>query len=592
MPVFSDAQIEQIKSRLTISEVISPYVRLTRKGDRFWGLCPFHHEKTASFTVKDDLGFYKCFGCGKGGGMFDFIMEIEHVTFPEAVEMLAKKAGVELKAETEYDRKENQRKKTLQDLYNRIAQSYHLILTTKPYAEEARAYMKKRAISDETCEKFLLGYAPENSSNLYPTLKQNGFSDDLLKNSGLFAKGSDDFYPFFRNRFMFPIRTWQGNVVAFSGRDMTGEDRAKYKNSPETELYSKRNVLFGLYESLPMLKQKGEVILCEGNFDVISLHQAGLSNAVAPLGTSFTEEQAKLLKRWVSKAYILFDSDSAGQNATAKALMILQKNDIECGVIRLTGAKDASQMLEEQGAQALINSCNNIITGFSYLVHSAKKKYDLRQPKSKTSVFKEVIPFLDATSSEIERQGYIKYLSEELGVSEEQIIGDYVRQKNREPVKVEERPVSKSRNLLNISRDLNAMLLLINNRSEFEKFRKAVRINLLNDKEAQSLYAVLENAAREEITDTDLILQMIEDPDLKNLVVQSFDSSLYRVANPDEAVKEAINVVLMEELLEKRRRIQGMVNSASVEGISNDQLLELMETLRDLDNEIIALRNI
>jgi DNA primase len=201
------------------------------------------------------------------------------------------------------------------------------------------------------------------------------------------------------------------------------------------------------------------------------------------------------------------------------------------------------------------------------------------------------MPFLDATSSEIERQGYIKYLSEELGVSEEQIIGDYARQKNREPEKNETRPVSKSRNLLNISRDLNAMLLLMNNRSEFETFRKAVRINLLNDREAQSLYAVLENASREEVSDTDLILQMIEDQDLKNLVVQSFDSSLYRVSNPDEAVKEAINSVLLEELLEKRRRIQGMVNSASVEGISDSQLIELMETLRDLDNEIIALQN-
>jgi DNA primase len=201
------------------------------------------------------------------------------------------------------------------------------------------------------------------------------------------------------------------------------------------------------------------------------------------------------------------------------------------------------------------------------------------------------MPFLDATSSEIERQGYIKYLSEELGVSEEQIIGDYARQKNREPEKIEERPVSKSRNLLNISRDLNAMLLLMNNRSEFEQFRKAVKISLLNDRDAQSLYAVLENAAREEISDTDLILQMIEDQDLKNLVVQSFDSSLYRVSNPDEAVKEAINAVLLEELLEKRRRIQGMVNSASVEGITDSQLIELMETLRDLDNEIIALQN-
>lgn len=593
MPVYSESQIEQIKNRLTISEVISPYVRLTRKGDRYWGLCPFHHEKTPSFTVKDDGGFYKCFGCGKGGSMFDFIMEVEKVTFPEAVEILAKKANVELRHETEQEKKNLSRKKTLQDLYNRIADSFHAILLTKSYAEDARNYMKKRGISDETCDKFKLGFAPDDPKLIYDLLHKNGFSDELLKNSGLFSRGTDDFYPFFRNRFLFPIRTWQGNVVAFSGRDMTGTDRAKYKNSPDTELYSKRNILFGLYESLPMLKTKSEVILCEGNFDVISLHQAGLAYAVAPLGTSFTDEQAKLLRRWISKVYILFDSDDAGQNATSKAILICQQNDIESSVIRLQGAKDASQMLEEQGPQALVSACENSITGFSYLVYSAKKKYDLRQPKSKSSVFKEVKPFLDATSSGIERQGYIKLLSEELGVSEEQIIGDYAQQRKNVPADIEQEEVrtgSKKRNLLNIPRDLNAMLLLMNNRSEFEAFRSMVKINELKDPDAQHLYAVLENASREEVKDIDLVLQMIGNEDLKNLIVLSFDSAIYKPANPAEAVKEAANGIHAEELLEKRRRIQGMVNSGAMEGVPGERLIELMETLRDLDNELLALK--
>ena len=592
MPLYSESVIEQIKNRLTISEVISPYVRLTRKGDRYWGLCPFHHEKTPSFTVKDDGGFYKCFGCGKGGGMFDFIMEYEKVEFKEAVEILAKKAGVELTVESDREREQSNRRKTIQELYNRIADSYHSILLNNASAAQAREYMTKRGISAETCEKFKLGFAPDNPKTIYNLLRRNGYSDEILRESGLFSRGTDDFYPFFRNRFLFPIRTWQGDVVAFSGRDMTGTDKAKYKNSSETMLYSKRHVLFGLYESLPQFKKTEEVILCEGNFDVISLHQAGLGYAVAPLGTSFTQEQTQLLKRWCRKAYILFDSDSAGQEATKKALLLCQQNDIENRVITLTSAKDASQMLEEQGAQALVNACNNSTTGFSYLVHSAKKKYDLRQPKSKTSVFKEVKPYLDATTSSIERQGYIKYLAEELGVSEEQILNDYAKQKTERTATDTEETVRTHRkiSLLNISRDLNSMLLLMNNRSEFDSFRTRVRIDYLTDADAQMLYAVLENACREGITDTDLILQMIGNEDLKNLVVESFSTGMFTPPDLKDAVDDAVNAILTERLLEKRRRIQGLISHGGIDGISDSQMLELMEALQDCDRELQALK--
>ncbi len=592
MPLYSESVIEQIKNRLTISEVISPYVRLTRKGDRYWGLCPFHHEKTPSFTVKDDGGFYKCFGCGKGGGMFDFIMEYEKVEFKEAVEILAKKAGVELTVESDREREQNNRRKTIQELYNRIAESYHSILLNNASATQAREYMTKRGISAETCEKFKLGFAPDNPKAIYNVLKKNGYSDDLLRDSNLFSKGAEDFYPFFRNRFLFPIRTWQGDIVAFSGRDMTGTDKAKYKNSSETMLYSKRHVLFGLYESLPEFKKREEVILCEGNFDVISLHQAGLAYAVAPLGTSFTPEQTQLLKRWCRRAYILFDSDSAGQEATKKALLLCQQNDIENRVITLTTAKDASQMLEEQGAQALVNACNNSTTGFSYLVHSAKKKYDLRQPKSKTSVFKEVKPYLDATTSSIERQGYIKYLAEELGVSEEQILNDYAKQKTERTATDTEDTVRAHRkiSLLNITRDLNAMLLLMNNRTEFDSFRTRVRIDYLTDPDAQMLYAVLENACREGISDTDLILQMIGNEELKNLVVESFSTGMFTPPDLQDAVEDAVNAILTERLLEKRRRIQGLISHGGIDGISENQMLELMEALQDCDRELQALK--
>jgi len=336
MAKYSESVIESIKNRLTVSEVVSQYVTLTRKGDRFWGLCPFHHEKTPSFTVVDEDGFYKCFGCGKGGSIFNFVMEMEHVGFSEAVEILAKKAGIELKKETEGEKKEYSKQKAIEELYNRLSKTYHLILLSHPQAQGAREYLEKRKVSQQTIEKFQLGYAPDDPKWLYGFLRKNNYSDEVLKESGLFSKNYEQL-PLFRNRIMFPIRTWQGNCVAFGGRDLSGESRAKYINTPETVIYSKRHVLFGFYESLPAIKEKKEITLCEGNFDVVSLHQAGLTYAAAPLGTAFTEEQAKLIKRYCNKVNLLFDSDSAGQNATAKALLICQKLDLTNFVVKLDG---------------------------------------------------------------------------------------------------------------------------------------------------------------------------------------------------------------------------------------------------------------
>ena len=299
MAQYSESVLESIKSRLTMSEVVSPYVRLTRKGDRYWGLCPFHQDKNPSFTVMDtgtNGGFYKCFACGKGGGLFQFIQEIEHVTFPEAVEILAKQAQVELKEESAEEKKLQDTKKATSDMYNRLCTYLHQYLLKSPAAQNAREYIARRGISEETCEKFQLGYAPPQGNFFYNLLSKQNYSDDFLANSGLFLRGS--FNGFFRDRVMFPIRTWQGNCVAFSGRDMSGNSERKYMNSSDSIIYSKRNVLFGFYESLPALKEKKQIIICEGNFDVISLHQAGLDYSCATCGTALTPEHIKMIKRY------------------------------------------------------------------------------------------------------------------------------------------------------------------------------------------------------------------------------------------------------------------------------------------------------
>lgn len=591
MAKYSEAVIEDIKNRLPVSEVVSQYVKLTRKGDRHWGLCPFHHEKTPSFTVLDSGGFYKCFGCGKGGSIFDFVMEMEHVSFPEAVEILAKKAGIELKEESEGEKRQYSKQKAIGELYDRLYKTYHTILLTHPQAQAARDYLAKRKVSADTIEKFQLGYAPDDPKWLYGFLRKNNYSDEVLKESGLFSRNYETL-PLFRNRIMFPIRTWQGSCVAFGGRDLSGESRAKYINTPDTAIYSKRNVLFGFYESLSTLKEKKEITLCEGNFDVISLHQAGLTYAAAPLGTAFTEEQAKLIKRYCDRVNLLFDSDSAGQNATAKALLICQRLDLTNYVVKLEGAKDASQMLEEQGAQTLAKSAVNAVTGFSYLVSSALKMYDIRQPKGKSSVFKEVRPYLDATSSDIERQGYIKYLSDVLRIPEEKILSDYMKQRGTEPEPKEEdkATIGIAYNPLKASTELNAMLILMKNRDLFERFRTKVKVSDMVDPLARKLYTVLEDASRQDVRTPEMLLQMIEQQELKDLTVTAFASPMYDRSNAEKVLEDAVLQIRLRRLEEKRNRVLRLLSSGEMENMDASEVGQYLSMKASLDKDIEELK--
>ena len=596
MAQYSESVLETIKSRLSMSDVVSPYVRLTRKGDRYWGLCPFHQDKNPSFTVVDNGGanggFFKCFACGKGGGLFQFIQEIEHVSFPEAVEMLAKQAGVELKEESEEEKKLQSKKKATSDMYNRLCTYLHQYLLKSPAAQKAREYIVSRGITDETAEAFQIGYVPPQGEFLHALLAKQNYSDELLRDSGLFQK-NDLSRGFFRDRIMFPIRTWQGNCVAFSGRDMSGFAEApKYKNSPETMLYSKRNVLFGFFESLPALKEKKQIIICEGNFDVISLHQAGLNYSCATCGTALTQEHIKMIKRYCDKIYLLFDSDAAGQDATRKALILSQQNDLQNFVMKLEGAKDASEMLEKQGPQALLDSCVNSIPGFSYLVTSALKLYDIRQPKGKTSVLKEVKPYLDATASSIERQEYIRYLSERLRVSEDQLLSDYQRQGTDEPLQQKEAPaaVTVKYNPLKVSTQLNAMLILLRNRSRFEKFRNEIKPGDLTDDAARKLYTVLEDASRQELRTDDMVLQMIDEPELRDLASAAFTSRMYERMDVDKTLEDAVFQLKLAKLEERRSAVQRMLSGGEMDMMDEQEFAYLLQTKSSLDKEILELK--
>lgn len=595
MAKYSDAILDEIKNRISIVEVVSRYLTLHKKSDRYWGLCPFHDEKTPSFSVLPDKGFFHCFGCGKSGSLFDFIMSMEHITFPESVQYLAEQAGVELEDETPQDRKKRSEVDALKDLYDKLAASFHYILTQNEAGEAALSYLDGRGFHEDSITTFTLGYAPDDPNWLYRFLSSKHYSDDLLAKSGLFARNNPT-YPLFRNRLMFPIRDWKGQVVAFGGRDLSGTSQAKYINTPETVLYRKREIVYGMYESLASVKRDESCILCEGYFDVLALHQAGLTTAMAPLGTAFTVDQGKLLRRYAERIDLLFDSDQAGQVATKKALVVCETIGLDARVVQLQGGKDPAELLALEGPEALAKACQNSKSAFDHLVHSAITMYDSKKATGKLQIFNEVKPYLDAVESEIVRQSYLRDLAGYLQLNEETLMRDYVSRsanstiREREEQKRRKMGSDPSRQGWKRSTDLYAMLTLMNNRHLFPEYRNRLRINDLIDEHAIQLYTVLEDANREGVgTSDELILNMIADESLRNTVATSLHSGEF-ATQAEQILEESIRRITLRTIEKKRKHVENLIRLAEKDGAISMELSDLLLEKKSLDEKIAKMR--
>ena len=350
MPLYSDDIIEEVRSRNDIVDVISQYVRLQKKGSNYFGLCPFHNEKSGSFSVSPNKQMYYCFGCGAGGNVFTFMMEYENFTFGEAMEALAQRAGMELPRQ-EYSsaqRREADRRARLLEI-NKEAAKYFYSLLRSERGKNALAYFRKRELLEETMQKFGLGYSDQYSDDLYRYLRKKGYEDEILKESGLVTieerrGGYDKFW----NRAMFPIMDVHNKVIGFGGRVM-GEGEPKYLNSPETKIFDKSRNLYGL--NIARSTKKTQLLLCEGYMDVIALHQAGFDNAVASLGTSLTSGHASLLKRYTKEVYLTYDSDGAGVKAALRAIPILKEVGITAKVINMKPYKDPDEFIKALGPE-------------------------------------------------------------------------------------------------------------------------------------------------------------------------------------------------------------------------------------------------
>ena len=595
MAKYSETVIEEIKARVSIIDVVSRYLALSRKGDRFWGLCPFHDEKTPSFSVLPEKGFFHCFGCGKSGSLFDFIMEMEHLSFPEAIRNLAEEAGIVLEEESDSERRKRTESETLRDLYEKIANSFHYILLNSSAAASAREYLQRRKLEPTSWEKFKLGYAPDDPDWLYTFLRSKQYGEEILAKSGLFSKRNRS-YPIFRNRLMFPIHDWHGNVVAFGGRDLGGDSKAKYINTPETVLYRKREIVYGLYESLKEIKEQKSCVLCEGYFDVIALHQAKVETAVAPLGTAFTTDQGKLIRRYAEKAFTLFDSDKAGQAATKKAVIVCESLGLESRVITFEGAKDPAELLQEAGDLALANACRNSKSGFDHLVHSAIVMYDGKKATGKLQIFEEMRPFLDAIGSEIVRRSYLRDLAGYLQLDEATLVRDYLQRTQVKPTRRGEEQEQSGSGFDPLNRgwkrstDLYAMLTLMNNRNLFLEVRNRLRIDDLVDEQAVQLYTVLEDACRESSGVSDeVILNMIGDDRLRAMVSLSFQTGEFTV-NAPEVIKESILRITVRKMEKVRKHVENLIRLAEKDGSVSVELSHLLLEKKSLDEKIAGMR--
>ena len=397
-----------------------------RSGSNLFGLCPFHSEKTPSFSVSPDKQIYHCFGCGKGGGVINFIMEIENLSFPEAVAFLARRANMPL-PEQENDRESKKRARML--ALNREAARFYYEQLYAPAGEKARDYMAGRGISKATATNFGLGAAPDEWSALERAMKEKGYTDYELFDAGLIKKGRNGgYYDTFRNRLMFPVIDVRGNVIGFSGRILSG-DGPKYLNSPETPVFNKGSNLFAL--NLAKKSKNGYILLSEGNIDVVSLHQAGFDSAVASLGTSLTPEQARLISRYTNQVIIAYDNYGAGQKASQRAIGILEKLDLKVKVLQMNGAKDPDEFIKTKGPEAfqmLIEGSENQV---EYRLGQIAKKYDLSVDAQKVDYLRECEDLLARLPNAAEREVYIRRVASGAGISADVLIGEVNTRRRR-----------------------------------------------------------------------------------------------------------------------------------------------------------------
>ena len=593
-----ESLVREILDKTDIVAVVGDHVRLTKRGGRWVGLCPFHNEKTPSFHVDPDKGLYYCFGCQKGGSVVQFLMELEKLSFPEVMEDLAKRAGVRLEVE-EAPSEEEKERKALYELYERLAGTFHWCLCEHPSGKKARDRLRERALPDELVEEFRLGYAPADRRWLFKFLRGKGYSAAFLSRSGLFAGASRDF-PIFAHRIMFPIADQRGRIIAFGGRLIEGEG-PKYINSPDTPLFRKQENLFALDKALSHIKKAGEALICEGYMDALSFHAAGVGIAVAPLGTAFTGSQARLLKRWADRVLLCFDSDDAGRKAAERACAIAAGAGLDSRVISLPGGKDASEILEKEGKETLQKTGDFTINGDEFLVRRARELFDIGTVEGKAKAAAFLYPYADALDSELKRSAFLEFASREFGANPLSIRTDYEAAKRagsardygrgsaergEERTEVPSPPAARTP-------DLVFMTAVVLDAGRFADIRSKVQAEDLDDFRARDLYIALEEGFRAGDLGADSILGRVEDEAARRFVMEGAATGEFSI-NSERLIADGVLTVRRRSLERKRERLLARmaVAAGAKAGLDRDgaSLNDLLYEKMHLDAELETMK--
>ena len=424
--------IQQVKINLDLVEVAADYVDLEKSGKNYRALCPFHQEDTPSFTINPREQFFYCFGCGEGGDVISFIMEIDNLSFMEALRSLSERAGLEMPAASEEDKARRRIRNTIFKANKLAAKFYNYLLLEKDAAEPARKYLQDRGFGQEEMKKFSLGFAPPAWKALTTFLVKKNFSQKNLVRAGLIAEGKNNsYYDRFRNRIIFPIFNVRDEVIGFGGRIIDPEDKPKYLNSPETLIFSKKHVLYGLNWARKSMRASEEAVVVEGYTDVISAHKHGLNNFVASLGTSFTEQQAELLNRYAERVYIAFDADSAGDSATLRGLEILRETGLEVNIINLPNEKDPDDFLQAEGKEAFVNLQGEAPSLIDYRLDRILDNYGLSVSEQKIKAVNKAVDFLATIEDDLTREVYGQKLADKAGIPADNILEELEDRRNR-----------------------------------------------------------------------------------------------------------------------------------------------------------------
>ncbi|MCI8485755.1 MAG: DNA primase [Clostridia bacterium] len=559
---YSDELIDEIRNKNDIVDIISQYVILKRSGRNFFGLCPFHKEKSPSFSVSPDKQIFHCFGCGVGGNVFHFVEKIENLSFIETIEMLADRAGINLPTiNNNVDDKLIKLKSRVYDINEMAAKFYHENLY-KPTSKEAQNYIKRRKLDNRTLKNFLIGYSG-TFNELYIYLKEKGFSDEEILASSLVNRNENGkFIDRFRKRLMFPIQDTRNRVIAFGGR-VLDDSKPKYINSPENVVYSKGKHLFGL--NVAKKEQIKKIIIVEGYMDAISLHQRGITNVVASLGTAMTESQGRLLRKSSEQVIIGYDADGAGQAATLRGLEILQNLGCDIRILQIEGAKDPDEFVTKYGPERFLKYVDNAISLVEYKIKVLKQNLNIDNTNDKIKFLKEIAKELSKISNNIEREVYIDKISLEYKISKEAIyseINKLIYGKNdNEKKSVASKIVAPQKKVVEetdqaiAKREGLIIYLLINYPSEsYLKIKEYISIDDIKSQRNKKILTKLYEELEKGYSNIDNILDWFEEEEIINYLtsIMAYD---FEITEVNKCIEDILNIYLKEKLIKDRNNI-------------------------------------